>query len=112
MTKEKDQSGEDIGAHSLLVSFSKPQTLTEKEVTFHKEQKICLVCKNKELRYTYICPECDALYCEKCARTLADRENACWFCDAPFDESKPVKLSKETEEKIITEEPLSKKTQK
>ena len=41
--------------------FTKPRKITEEEVTYYKEQKICLVCKGKVLGLSYICPECDAL---------------------------------------------------
>jgi len=71
-----------------------PVFLTEEKVTIHKEKKICLVCRGEVLRFTYIC-ECDAIYCENCARALTDLENACWVCDNPIDYSKPVKLYKE-----------------
>ncbi len=39
----------------------------------------------------YMCPVCDALYCFNCSQAIADLENACWACNAPIDESKPVK---------------------
>ena len=74
----------------FLAMFVKPQKLTEEEVTFHKEKKICLVCKGKLSRLLYMCPECDALYCIKCSDALSDLENACWVCETAFDESKPV----------------------
>ena len=32
---------------------------------------------------------------------LSDLENACWVCETPFDESKPVKLPEKEEEKVI-----------
>jgi len=66
-----------------------PGNVTEEQVMFHKQQKICLVCKGKILRTNYLCPQCDALYCNKCSAALSDAENACWVCNAPFDEKKP-----------------------
>ncbi len=97
--------------------FIKPQSITEEEVTFHREKKICLVCKGKISRINYICPECDALYCIKCSEALSNLENACWVCNEPFDESKPVKLFKKEEDEIeeieISEKPQKKpKTKK
>jgi len=83
-----------------LSMFSRPQKITEEEVTVSKEKKICLVCKNKVFRLNYICPYCSALYCVKCSAVLSDLENACWVCETPFDESKPVKIQ-EIEEDII-----------
>ena len=80
------------------LSLSRPSEITEKEVSISKEKKICLVCKGKVARYNYICPECDTFYCVNCANTLEDLENACWVCETPFDETKPVKPYKREEE--------------
>ena len=49
----------------------------------------------------FMCKKCDALYCENCARALINMENACWVCNEPIDESKPVKLLKKEDEKDI-----------
>ena len=73
----------------ILGTFVRPRRITEEEVTYHKEQKICLVCKGKVSGYNnYIC-KCDTLYCEKCGKTLEDLENACWVCSTPFNALKP-----------------------
>ena len=79
----------------------KPKKLTEEEITFYKEQKICIVCKGKTSRLTYICPVCEALYCVNCSTALSNLENACWVCETAFDESKPVKIEKKPEEEKI-----------
>lgn len=79
---------------SLFRFYEKPSLITQDEVIFYKERKICLVCKSKVLRVSYICPNCNALYCINCAKELADLENMCWVCDEPFDESKPIRPSK------------------
>lgn len=64
---------------------------SKEEITFYRERKICLVCKGKALGFnTFICPTCDALYCEKCARALILLENACWVCKGIIDPAKPV----------------------
>lgn len=76
----------------ILKTFIKPQKITEEEITFHKEQKICLVCKTKVSRVLYLCPSCAALYCTKCSEALSDLENHCWVCEAAIDETKPVFL--------------------
>lgn len=75
---------------SLFRLFERPYHISEEEVIFHKEKKICLVCKGKVLRVNYICPKCNALYCINCSEVLSNRENMCWVCDEPFDESKPI----------------------
>ncbi len=71
--------------------------LSDEEVTFYREQTICLVCKGKALGFTYICPDCKALYCEKCARSLINLENACWICNNAIDKNKPIKTPKRKE---------------
>jgi hypothetical protein len=85
---------------SLFRLTERPDQFTEEEVTFHKEKKICLVCKGKVTRLMYTCPGCDALYCAKCSEALSNSENACWVCNTPFDESKPSKPY-EKEEVVI-----------
>ena len=86
-----------------------PQKITEEEITHYKEKKICLVCKgNIEGFNNYICPKCEVLYCEHCARTLIDLENLCWVCNTPMDESKPSKPFKRKEDEI----PIKKDSQR
>jgi hypothetical protein len=77
---------------SIFRIAKRPAQITEEEVTYYREQKICLVCKSKVGGFnTYICTGCDALYCENCARALSTVENACWACNEPIDKSKPSK---------------------
>ena len=89
---ETFQSEEKIDVGGI---FSKPKRITEEEVSISKEKKICLVCKGNLARKVYICPDCGTFYCNKCSDTLSNLENACWVCNVPFDESKPVKPFKE-----------------
>lgn len=76
-------------AESLFRLSVRPEHISEEEVTFHKERKICLVCKTKLSRVIYSCPQCDALYCINCSNSISNLENACWVCNTPFDESRP-----------------------
>jgi hypothetical protein len=96
---------------SLGLNLIRRAEITEEEISISKEKKICLVCKGKlsGFNLAFICSGCDTLYCEKCARTLSTLENACWVCDIPFDESKPVKLPEEAVEEILVEEGIQKK---
>ncbi|MFX1321776.1 MAG: hypothetical protein ACFFAQ_09030 [Promethearchaeota archaeon] len=88
ISTEKEVKIED----SLFRIAKRPSQITEEEVTYYREQKICLVCKSKVGGFnTYICTGCDALYCENCARALSNLENACWACNAPIDKSRPSK---------------------
>lgn len=82
----------------VLGIFTRPQKVTEEEVTYHRERKICLVCKGSLLRSIYLCPECNALYCTKCSEAISNIENACWSCYTPIDPDKPVKLTKKEKE--------------
>ena len=90
----------------FIRAFSKPQKITEEEVQFHKQKKICLVCKSHISRVNYVCPECDALYCIKCSTALSNLENACWVCETPFDESKPIQVHEEAEEELALAEQI------
>lgn len=98
--KRKDVVEGDSKQIDLLKIFSKPKNLTEEEVSISKEKRICLVCKNEIARECYNCPECNAFYCKKCAETLTGMENACWVCETPFDESKPVHIETKQEEEV------------
>ncbi len=68
----------------------------EEKITVHRERKICIICKGKISGFMYIC-DCDALYCEKCARVLIDIENVCWVCNTPIDLAEPIKPYKKDE---------------
>ena len=58
----------------------------------------------------FICPNCDALYCQNCAHALESLENACWVCDGPIDPTKPVRsFHKEGDDSELK---VSDKTQK
>ena len=98
--KEKTPKKEVKIEESLFRLTKRPDYITEEEVTFHREKKICLVCKGDVSRINYICPKCSALYCIKCSEELTKLENMCWVCNEPFDPSKPSKPYKKEEEKV------------
>lgn len=81
---------------SLFRLYERPLQISEEEVIFHRDRKICLVCKGDVLRLSYICPKCSAIYCTKCSEELSNLENMCWVCDEPFDETKPTRPDKIT----------------
>ncbi len=81
----------------------RPKNITEQEVMFHKERKLCLVCKGKVEGFTFICPECSALYCQKCATALSNLDNACWVCYGPINKDKLVKKTKPDEPRVDLE---------
>lgn len=106
--KIREKTKKDVSIEEGLFRLSKrPDNITEEEVTFHREKKICLVCKSRVAKFNYICPMCDVLYCMNCAQALTNLENVCWVCDSPIDDSKPVKVSPKSED--IIEEKSSKK---
>jgi hypothetical protein len=93
--KEKKQMKKEIKVEdSLFRLYERPVQISEEEVTFHRDRKICLSCKRDVSRLSYICPKCNALYCTNCSETLSDLENMCWVCNEPFDESKPTRPHK------------------
>ncbi|MFX0017086.1 MAG: hypothetical protein ACFFAK_06120 [Promethearchaeota archaeon] len=97
---ENRDTGNEIESQVLGI-FTRPQKVTEEEVIFHRERKICLVCKGKLLRSIYLCPQCDALYCIKCSDALRTMENVCWSCYTPIDPTQPIKFKEKEEEKDI-----------
>jgi predicted amidophosphoribosyltransferase len=96
-TRRKAEKGLDS---QVLGIFTRPQKVTEDEVTYHRERKICLVCKGDLLRSIYLCPECDAIYCIKCSEAISNIDNGCWSCYTPIDPTKPVKLK---EKEVVKE---------
>ena len=87
----KDEKHLNAVAYSSFVLYTRPNRITEEEVISHIEKKICLVCKKKILKFTFICPKCEIFYCMNCGQALANLENVCWVCNTPIDESKPSK---------------------
>ena len=91
-SEEKPAKKEVKVEEGLFRLLKRPAQITEEDITFHKEQKICLVCKGKVEGYNiFICRSCDVLYCQNCAHALENLENTCWVCNAPIDELKPSK---------------------
>lgn len=77
---------------SLFRIAQRPAQITEEEVTYYREQKICMICKGKVTGFNiFLCPNCETIYHEDCARALTNAENACWVCNKPIDKSKPSK---------------------
>jgi hypothetical protein len=100
----KEPAPQEEKVKDFITSFTKPQRITEEEVSISKEKKICLVCKGNVGGLNFMCSDCGAFYCVKCSEALSNLENACWVCNTPFDESKPVKMPEIKEEKVEIEE--------
>ncbi len=85
--------------------------INPEEISLYREQGICIVCKGKLRRFkVFTCPKCNVLYCKKCVEALTNLENACWVCNAPFDESKPSIPYKKAEIAIEAIEDIPDKT--
>ncbi|MFX0098986.1 MAG: hypothetical protein ACFFCS_05350 [Candidatus Hodarchaeota archaeon] len=83
----------------LGLDFTRPKDLTNEEVAFFREQIVCLVCKTQLSGFVgvFFCPECKALYCNRCASALSQLENCCWSCESRIDETRPIEaISRET----------------
>ncbi|GAI76416.1 unnamed protein product, partial [marine sediment metagenome] len=85
-SNKKQDKKEDMP--NILEMFTKPQRVTEEEVSVSKEKKICLVCKGKISGLNFMCSKCGTFYCLKCSEALSNLENACWACNNPIDKSK------------------------
>lgn len=98
--------GTDESRISLVKNLieSRPGKISEEEVSVSKEKKICMICKGKVGKFMYMCTECEAFYCFKCASAVIEIENTCWVCNAPFDDSKPVKPYKKQDEAVDLED--------
>ena len=74
----------------------KMERVEQDEVTIYKDTRSCLVCKrNAEGFNIYVCPQCNSIYCRKCAQVVIQIENACWTCEVPIDITKPSKPFKQ-----------------
>ena len=98
-----------IAELDILEVFKRPRRISEEEVSISKEKKICLVCKSKVGGVIFMCNECGAFYCKKCADSLVQIENICWNCESPIDGKKPTKkyedLTKQEDLKTIKKKP-------
>ena len=100
MTSKKNTNNKEIKIEESLFRLTKrPENISEEDVTFYREKKVCLACKGEVSRINYICPKCSALYCIKCSKELTKLENVCWVCNELFDPLKPSKPYEEEEEK-------------
>jgi hypothetical protein len=97
--RESEVRKEEI--QDTIKMFTRPLNINIKDVKMYREKGLCLVCKNRISRLTYVCPQCESLYCYKCSSALSNLENMCWVCETPFDESKKVKMEKSSDEEII-----------
>jgi len=76
-----------------ILTETKSKDISEEEILAFREQTICLICEREIQGFIkiFLCPQCEALYCERCTQKMIEMSNMCWICDEQIDESKPVK---------------------
>jgi len=107
--KRKEKVKEEVKiTDSMFRIIQRSEQITEEEVAFYREQKICLICRGKVGGFNiFLCTKCEALYHEDCAQRLSESENACWVCNEPIDKqksTKPFKIDEKTKYGEILEE--------
>lgn len=118
VSSERETKGSEyqIPKTSLIstLSYSRPEDLTEDDILYFREQTLCMVCKTLIIGFVdvFICPDCKALYCRKCAKELIKIDNMCWGCLGPIDDSKPIKYDKEEGKEDISIIDVSKNKEK
>ncbi|MFX1569612.1 MAG: nitrous oxide reductase family maturation protein NosD [Promethearchaeota archaeon] len=50
-----------------------------------KGTRICIVCRGLISGNIYLCPKCQAFYCERCASVLKENDDKCWSCDSEIN---------------------------
>ncbi|MHA1791728.1 MAG: hypothetical protein ACTSVI_03725 [Promethearchaeota archaeon] len=69
----------------LVFMFYLRPKLIKRRLTKFEDVNICTVHKGPvEKGLTYICPECGAIYCTKCAQALYNNNDSCWQCGSPI----------------------------
>lgn len=88
------KTGESKPSLMDLLSETKSEEISKEKITSLREQTLCLICEReiKGFMKIFICPQCEALYCERCTQKMIKMSNMCWVCDEQIDKSKPVKL--------------------
>lgn len=77
-----------------FLSETKSEEISKEKIISLREQTLCLICE-KEIKgfiKIFICPKCEALYCERCTQKMIKMSNICWVCDEQIDKSKPVRI--------------------
>jgi len=85
---------------------SRPDIITREEISSFRKKEICLVCRSKVSGSdTFLCPNCDTLYCKNCAMALSIAENLCWVCNKAIDETKPIIHFEKPKQKLKVKKP-------
>ena len=76
----KKNSKVDGSSTPLTAEEKKELAQTESEVDLEEQEAKCIVHKGPIDGTVYICPECKAYYCLKCAKYLKQKGESCWSC--------------------------------
>lgn len=60
-------------------------TKTESEVELERQRLTCIVHKGPIVGPSYVCPNCDVIYCLNCANELKLKGEICWSCGSKFE---------------------------
>lgn len=66
---------------TLSVQQEKELKKTEAEMEIEKKELICVIHRGPILGAMYACPNCQILYCQKCAKTLKEKGEKYWSCN-------------------------------
>ncbi|MFX1296732.1 MAG: RING finger protein [Promethearchaeota archaeon] len=74
------------------LSETKSKEMSQEQIKEFREQTICLICEREIQGFNkvFLCPQCEALYCERCTQKMIKVSNMCYICDAQIDKSKPI----------------------
>jgi len=87
LARVNEHFNQEFQAHMI-----KKEHIAEEEVTVYKDLQSCIVCKGGAEGFNiYVCPSCKSIYCKTCAQAVVEIENACWNCESPIDDTRPVK---------------------
>ena len=80
---------------------------TEKEVKVRKHSLYCIVHRGDATGSVYICPNCQTIYCERCAKVIKLKGESCWTCNNEIELSvskiEKVRLLEFSSKEILTE---------
>ncbi|MBD3254502.1 MAG: hypothetical protein GF383_05385 [Candidatus Lokiarchaeota archaeon] len=86
-------------AKSVPLSLTKQEKRelekTEAEVDVKKDIIKCLVHRGPIKGSVYLCPNCQAHYCNRCAKVLKMKEETCWSCGSEIEVSYTSKEKRE-----------------
>lgn len=70
---------------------------TEKEMQISKPMVKCLVHRGEIHGNLYLCPKCQSFYCDRCAKVLKLKGEACWSCGTKIN----VKISEKDRKELL-----------